>query len=318
MKLYNIFNGVNDLFDLYLTYTEQVNDDDLLKRDLDEIKRKSENSAEFIQQNFYSILFNKETGIVICNGDKGSEGMIEKTNNEIEPIFKYKPEELKGMNIAQLMPRLFAKEHKAFMSNYFEIGEKKVIDNKDIKSFGKDKDNSLMVLKICVKLFPILNENVYFVGMIIKENIDDVIFIDSSFDIQGMSAKLMNVLNIDNKQLFMDNDIPFYLICKKFVNFYKIFLHSKRKSAKGKRNITSQIQSTSEISSLSLNEGSGSGGKKRGSVIDEIQNDSYEVYEEDSNQKEELRKENTDDSNENIEINENIELEYEIKIPHYI
>ena len=318
MKLYNIFNGVNDLFDLYLTYTEQVNDDDLLKRDLDEIKRKSENSAEFIQQNFYSILFNKETGIVICNGDKGSEGMIEKTNNEIEPIFKYKPEELKGMNIAQLMPRLFAKEHKAFMSNYFEIGEKKVIDNKDIKSFGKDKDNSLMVLKICVKLFPILNENVYFVGMIIKENIDDVIFIDSSFDIQGMSAKLMNVLNIDNKQLFMDNDIPFYLICKKFVNFYKIFLHSKRKSAKGKRNITSQIQSTSEISSLSLNEGSGSGGKKRGSVIDEIQKDSYEVYEEDSNQKEELRKENTDDSNENIEINENIELEYEIKIPQYI
>ena len=228
MKLYNIYNGVNDLFELYLNYTEQINDDDLLKRDLDEIKRKSENSAEFIQQNFYNVLFNKETGILICNGDKGSEGVIEKTNNEVEQIFKYKPEELRGMNVNQLMPRLLSKEHQKFMANYFEVGEKKVIDNKDMKSFGKDKDNSLMLLKICVKLFPILNENVFFVAMIVKENIDDIIFMDSKFVIQGMSAKLMNILQIENNKLFMEYNIPFYLICKQFVNFYKIFLHNKQ------------------------------------------------------------------------------------------
>ena len=115
MKLYNIYNGVNDLFELYLNYTEQINDDDLLKRDLDEIKHKSENS-KFIQQNFYNVLFNKETGILICNGNKGSEGIIEKTNNEVEQIFKYKPEELRGMNINLLMPRLLAKEHQKFMA----------------------------------------------------------------------------------------------------------------------------------------------------------------------------------------------------------
>lgn len=314
MKLYNIYNGVNDLFDLYLTYTEQINDDDLLKRDLDEIKRKSENSAEFIQQNFYSILFNKETGILICNGDKGCEGIIEKTNNEIEPIFKYKPEELKGMNVTQLMPRLLAKDHRFFMSNYFEIGEKKVIDNKDIKSFGKDKENSLMLLKICVKLFPILNESVYFVAMIIKENIDDIIFIDSSFNIQGMSSKLMNILQIENRMLFMENDIPFYLICKKFVNFYKIFLHSKKKSNKDKKKQINILQNNTEMSSLSLNDSSDENNKKinKETIINDNVDGLYRLNTKSAH------KEDIEDSNENIEINENIELEYEIKIPQYI
>ena len=47
-KLIKIFNGVNELFDLYLEYVEQINDDDTLKRDLESIKRKNENSAERI------------------------------------------------------------------------------------------------------------------------------------------------------------------------------------------------------------------------------------------------------------------------------
>ena len=74
-----------------------------------------------------------------------------------------------------------------------------------------------------LKLFPILNENVFFVALIIKENIDDIIFLDSEFNIQGMSSKLMEILNINNQSLFQDNDIPFYVICKKFLNFYNIF-----------------------------------------------------------------------------------------------
>jgi uncharacterized protein Yka (UPF0111/DUF47 family) len=66
-KLFNIFNGVNDLFELYLNYTQHINDDDLLKRDLEEIKRKNETSADFIQQNYYNILFSQDTCIIIAN-----------------------------------------------------------------------------------------------------------------------------------------------------------------------------------------------------------------------------------------------------------
>ena len=99
-----------------------------------------------------------------------------------------------------------------------------------------------MLLKICVKLFPTLNENVFFVAMIV---IDDIIFMDSKFVIQGMNSKLMNILQIENNKLFMEYNIPFYLICKQFVNFYKIFLHNKQqhhyKTKKKKTNNNNDI-----------------------------------------------------------------------------
>ena len=296
-KLIKIFNGVNELFDLYLEYVEQINDDDTQKRDLESIKRKNENSADHIQQNFYSILFNKETGIIIANGDKGKEGLIEKANNEVEIIFKYKPEELRGMNLSNLMPKLFAKTHSAFMERFFEIGEKRVLDHKDIKTFGKDKENSIIMVKLAIKLFPMLNESVYFVGMIIKENIDDIIFIDSKFNIQGMSLKLLKILQIENKLLFQDNEIPFYVICKKFVNFYKIFLRGRKQNKKDKKQKSSSIimEDTSSLHN-----------------IEDIQVDP-------SNQDlvpKETEKDN--EIHENIEINENIELEYEIRLPQFL
>lgn len=82
----------------------------ILSRDLEEIKRKIEN--ENIQSNLYSVLFSKEAGIIIANDEKGREGSIEKTNREIEYIFSYKMEELKGMNVSYLMPKLFEANHK--------------------------------------------------------------------------------------------------------------------------------------------------------------------------------------------------------------
>ena len=51
--------------------------------------------------------------------------------------------------------------------------------------------------------------------------------------------KLMKILNINNNHLFQDNDIPFYVICKQFVNFYKIFLQGQKQNSpneKEKRN----------------------------------------------------------------------------------
>lgn len=347
-KCFNIFNGVNDLFDLYLIYTEQVNDDDLLKRNLEEIKRKSENSADFIQQNFYSVLFNKDTGILIANGDKGKEGVIEKVNKEIESIFKFKAEEIKGLNLNELMPKSIGKEHVEFMKNYYEIGDKKILDKKDRKVIGKDKDNCIIFLRIAVKLFPVLNENVLFVALLSKENIDDMIVLDSKFNIQGMSSKLTRILQIEDKTLFTENEIPFYLICKKFVNFFKIFLSKHKKKKKNKPKSRESKYQTDEIGASDIFGGSMNFSKFAGAFnkneTSQMPNKLMKTLETGSHIKEsELtntnlsvskKEENEDDDdsnpsnrgkdagnkvdNENIEISENIELEYEIKIPKYI
>ena len=228
-KLISIYGGINDYFDLYVEYVEQINDDDLKKRDLEAYRRKNESFGDHMNNNFYSMLFNKETGIIIADGDKGNEGLIELCNKEIENIFKYKVFDLKGMSLTSLMPNLFSKVHSNYMAKYFKIGEKKNLDKPDFKTFGLDKNNSIMKLKIAIKLFPILNEKVFFVGMINKENIDDIILLDKNFNIQGMSLKLMKILNITNKALFQENEIPFYVICRKFVNFYDRFFQGKKK-----------------------------------------------------------------------------------------
>ena len=228
-KLIQIYDGVNDFFELYVEYVEQINDDDLKKRDLESLRRKNENFGEVINGNFNSILFNKDTGIIIANGDKGNEGTIELSNNEVENIFRYKSYDLKGKNLTKLMPKLFADNHSKYMENYFKIGEKKLIDKNNFKSFGKDKFNSIIKIKLALKLFPILNDKVYFISLIIKENIDDIILLDEKFNIQGMSLKLMKILNISNENLFQNNEIPLYVICRKFVNFYTIFLKDKKR-----------------------------------------------------------------------------------------
>ena len=228
-ELLQIYSGVNNFFELYSEYVEQINDDDLKKRDLEGLRRKNDASNDHINNKFYSLLFNKNTGIIIANGDKGKEGTIEFANKEIENIFKYKTFDLKGMNLTCLMPKMYEKEHSKYIENYFKIGQKRVIDKSDLKAFGKDKDNSIIKIGFAVKLFPILNDNVLFAGLINKENIDDIIFLDNKFNIQGMSLKLMKILNIANKNLFQEKEIPFYVICKKFVNFYSIFLQRAKK-----------------------------------------------------------------------------------------
>ena len=74
------------------------------------------------------------------------------------------------------------------------------------------------MIKLGIKWFPMLNVSVYFVVLIIKENIDDIILLDQFFNIQGMSSKFLKILNWDNKILFQDNEIPFY-VNRLFNNF---------------------------------------------------------------------------------------------------
>ena len=289
-QLLKIYSGANEYFDFFIEYTEQINDDDLKKRELEAFKRKNDGFGDHINSNFYSVLFNRNTGIIIANGDKGSEGIIEACNGEVENIFKYKPADIKGMNLSHLMPKIFAKDHSKYMENYFQTGEKKLIDKNDFNSFAKDKHNSIIKIKLALKLFPVLNDNVLFVGLVNKENIDDIILMDSKFNIQGMSLKLMKILQIDNKTLFQTNEIPFYVICRKFVNFFNIFLQGNKKSevfGEGKLNYNDEMAKKEE---------------------------------EEKNQKDNNGKNdnNRNDLNENIEINENVELEYEIKLPQFL
>ena len=295
-RLFSIYSGINEIFYLYLDYVEQVNDDNFLKRELEEISRKFENISSNFQNNLYNLMFKKETGIIIINGDKGKEGIIEKINHEFENNFKYSINELKGMNVSILMPQIFGKKHSEYMKRYIKIGEKRLIDVKDNISFIKDKNNSLKLVQLNIKLFPILNKNLYFIAMVIPQKIDDVILIDQDFIIQGLSMRLREKMQIENQNFFDEHEIPFYMICKNFIQFYKVFMKGNKKKLEVNSNINNKSDFRSSIISLS---GIPHNLKK-------------ETEKKNNNKNENINNNGT------IEINENIELEYEISIPKYI
>jgi len=311
--MFTIFSGPNEFFELYLNYVEQVNDDDNLKRELEQAKNKSTNSSDILQLNYYNILFSKETGIIIINGSKDKEGIIEKINNLVEVAFGVKDDEVRGLNITVLMPKMFEKLHKGFLERFVETGEKRRIDKAAFRSYAKDTQNCIIVMRFMVKLFPMLNREVYYCGMALKEPVDDIIIIDWKFNIQGMSKKLMVKFELENKELFMDNDIPFYVICKKFLNFYRMFLSGNRRRRKDKKhgrsvsgmsasNMNSNMGSSSNMmtnAQLEANAEADKAAKNIEDVIDEVTNEN-------------IKKDS------NIEINENIELEYEICVPQFL
>ena len=293
--LLKLYNGINEYFYLYNEYIEQIIDDNRKKKDLDLLKKRNDSMFENINSNYYMILFNKDTGIIICNIDKGSEGIIKHCNKRICKIFNYKISELKDENITKLMPKLFEAEHSKYIQNYFKRGSNTYVEKQDFKTFAKDKYNSIIQIKLGLKLFPILNDNVLMAGVIIKENIDDLIILDKDFYIQGMSQKLMKIFNLnDNDSFFQNNQIPFYALCKKFVNFYNMFIRNK------------------------LNEKNQDLLLDQENIIDNNNNKIKDFEEKESPKPVEKEAEKIDEINENIQVNENIELEFEIKIPQFV
>ena len=291
--LLKIYNGVNEYFYFYNDYIEQIIDDNLKKKDLDSLKRKSDTMIENINNNYYMILFHKDTGIIIANADKGSEGIIKHCNKRIQNIFNYKISELRGENVTKLMPNLFASEHSLYIKKYFKKGNNKYIEKQDFKTFAKDKNNSIIQVRLGLKLFPILNHNVYMAAIILKESMDDMIILDRDFNVQGVSQKLTTILNLNSDGFFQYNKVPFYAFCKKFINFYNVFIKNK------------SLDQTKD-SDLGVNNENNKDNKNK----DLMGNQSPKLKSKESAKINEIH--------ENIEVNENIELEFEIKIPQFI
>ena len=305
-NLMTVYNGINEYFELYMEYIIQINDDDIKKRELDSFKKKALNQEDDLNNNFYSILFNRETGIVIVAKDKGTEAIIKHWNKRIEKIFKYSEQELKDKNINILMPKNIEKNHLMFMENYFRTGYSKFIETKDFKTFAKDKNNSIIQIRLAIKLLPQLNHHVIFVGLITKENINDIIYVDDNFNIQGICDKLKTNLSINNNNLFQFNDIPFYIICKKFINFYKMFITNKKKGENDEALIPNEVFK-----------------KKTNSTLKDNKDEKANASSKRKNEKEEelIKKEENlinKQVHENYEINENFELEFEIKFPQFL
>jgi len=292
------YNGYNELFELYENYVESINDDSLTLREL--LKIKNKNFAMEGIFNYYNTLFSNDTCIIICSGDKNKEGTIEKVSSNITEFFGYKEEEVKGINIGALMPKMFEREHTGFIKKHIEIGEKKVVD-KTFRTYAKDKNNALIVINLSIKLFPILGENTFFCAMMTLEDIEDIILLDGDYNIQTMSEKLHDIFGLSN-DLFQEIEIPFWMICKEFIRHYQTFMmnNSKLKNF-NQKNYKNPLKNEGYSTQLNNNN------EKIDLKKSDISNDDVS--------KDENKMEVTELD---FEINENAEVEWEISIPNFL
>ena len=292
------YNGYNELFELYENYVESINDDSLTLREL--LKIKNKNFAMEGIFNYYNILFSNDTCIIICSGDKNKEGTIEKVSSNITEFFGYKEEEVKGINIGALMPKMFEREHTGFMKKHIEIGEKRVVD-KTFRTYAKDKYNALIVINLSIKLFPILGENTFFCAMMTREEIEDIILLDGEYNIQAMSGKLYEIFGINN-DLFQEVEIPFWMICKEFIRHYQTFMMNN-----------SKVKNFSQIQKNYKNN------LKNEGYMTQMNNEKIEAKKSDISNDAVSRDENKMEVTElDFEINENAEVEWEISIPNIL
>ena len=294
-KLYELYPGLNIYFYIYKDYVNEINDNSNLNNELEIIKRRKENINESIINNYYNILFKEDTAIIIVNGENGKEGLIEKANLEFGKIFHCNHEKIRGKKINEFMPKIFSNSHNKFMKHYYNIGEKKILDKESYKIFALDSSNSVIQLQKYLKIFPILNENIHYIAMLVLDKIDDIILLNQDFIIQGLSRKLKDRFSIsNNKNLFIFNNIPFYMICKNFISFYKTFFKENKK-----------LKNTILYS-------------RRKSLYDEISETQLLLDEEENDNENKSSDLSNTDFNENIEVNENMEIEYEIKFPEFL
>lgn len=99
-------------------------------------------------------------GVIVID----THGVVQCFNPAATRIFGYAPEEVIGENVKMLMPEPYRAEHDAYVSNYIDTGERKVIGiGREVS--GRRKDGSVFPMELGVNEMRVGDER-HFVGTI--------------------------------------------------------------------------------------------------------------------------------------------------------
>lgn len=178
---------------------------------------------QFNNQNFYSVLFNSDNLILKIHGNAKNLGEIAFLSENTKSFLGYNKKELFKAQLSQFLPEPIASKHNSYLKAYFESGYSTRVD-KITPGVMLKSNNDPFWVNIFVKNYPQICEDVYYVGIISKqEDKNSMVIISPEFYIAYMNSSIFNNHQFDLNVFKKFNlKIPFYLICPNILKHFKI------------------------------------------------------------------------------------------------
>ncbi|MDN3718516.1 PAS domain S-box protein [Roseibium salinum] len=108
------------------------------------VDQNRENAAES-EARLASVFDTAADGIVVIN----DRGQVLSFNKACEDLFGYEAADLLGRNVNRIMPEDYARAHDAYLNNYLETGERKIIGiGREVQ--GRHKDGTVFPIELSV------------------------------------------------------------------------------------------------------------------------------------------------------------------------
>ncbi len=130
-------------------YTENLENENLNKQQSELILRNQAKALLASQMKVESILSSTVDAIITIN----EQGRIESFNKAAETMFGYFSDFIVGKEVYNLMPEPYASEHDAYLKNYLQTGEAKIIGSSRVIE-GKRVDGSVFPIELTVTEVP--------------------------------------------------------------------------------------------------------------------------------------------------------------------
>jgi len=194
------------VFPFFLSVSEVKLEDKVIYtgiiHDISELK-KAERALQESQNQLHAIINNAVDGIITIN----EQGLMQMVNPAAAELFGYDVEELRNQNVKMIMQQKHQAQHDAYIHNYLETGEKKIIGI-GREEFGQRKDGSIFPITLSISEID-LGDRKLFAGIIHdlteqKNAADRIKKLNSDLEkrVEERTEKLVEVVN----KLLLTND----------------------------------------------------------------------------------------------------------------
>ena len=178
-KVHDTFNYLVKMFPdhiksyiIYSSYLKNVANNELESREYQAKALLIKRNVEFMQRESFlddrTFSINRETAIIIISGNLDTLGLIIHVNEHVHDIFGYGFNEVVGLSVNTIIPKIVAVQHDNYLINFMQKGNSKLV-NQETFWFGQCKNGLLVALTAMIRTMPGLNNGLRYVSFIRRD-----------------------------------------------------------------------------------------------------------------------------------------------------